>query len=190
MWNYDSLYTRNVHVFVLYNLRKSTKRLLVYVSLLIIFSCGGQLTEEEKKEFEAANKNVEIEVSDWIKNHAQYPNSYKSVSYSEFSQSVAKRNDEKIPGSEKYVIKHSHNILDKDSNLVTFSGYFILENEFDVNIIELERSNLMGGAFPPQTEIWTEQFGRSLNTQDSLDFLMKKQRVKDKLYKEFIDKLE
>ncbi len=165
-------------------------KLLMYMTLLIVFSCGHRLTEEEQQEFEATYENVETGVSDWIKNHAQYPDSYKSISFSEFSQSVSKRHDEKIPAYEKYVIKHTHKILDKDSNLVTFSGYFILENDFDVNIIEIERSNSIGGAFPPQTQVWTEQFGRHLNAQDSLELDQKQQQVKDKFIKEMKDGLE
>jgi hypothetical protein len=127
------------------------------------------LTKEEQKELEETYMKVENGVSDWIQNHAKYPDSYKSISFSEFSESASKRHDTKIPGSEKYVIKHTHEILDRDSNLVTFSGYFILENDFDINIIEKERSNSIGGAFPPQTEVWINQFGRKLNTQDSLE---------------------
>jgi hypothetical protein len=165
-------------------------KLLMYLTILTVFSCSHQLTEEEQKEFEATHEKVQTGVSDWIKNHALYSDSYESISFSGFSESVSKRHDEKIPGTEKYVIKHTHKIVDKDSNVVTFSGYFILENDFDVNIIELERSNSIGGAFPPQTQVWTNQFGRPLNAQDSLKLDQKQEQVKDKFIKEMKDGLK
>jgi len=164
-------------------------RLLALLTLLTAVSCGHQVSEEDQKKFQATFRNITEGVSGWITKHALYPESYEPISFSEFSQSGSIRHGEKIPGSEKYVIRHEHKILDKDSNLVTFSGYFILENDFDVNIIEVERSNSIGGAFPPQTQVWMEQFGRPLHAQDSLELDQKQKVVMDKFVKEMKDGL-
>lgn len=165
-------------------------RLLIFFTLLTLFSCGFLMTEEKQKEFDETYKKAQTGVSDWIKKNAIYPDSYESISFSEFSQSHRSIKGEKIPESENYVIKHTHKAFNKDSNLVTFSGYFILENDFDVNIIEIERSNSVSGAFPPRTQVWTDQFGRPLNAQDSLEFNKKQQEAKDKLIKEVREGLE
>ncbi len=165
-------------------------RLLTLFTLLTLFGCGILVSEEEQKEFDKTHKKVQKGVSDWIKKYAIYPDSYESISFSEFSQSHSSINGEKIPGSESYVIKHTHKAFNKDSNLVTFSGYFILENDFEVNIIEIKRSNSVSGAFPPRTQIWTDQFGRPLNAQDSLEFNKKQQEVKAKLIKDLREGLE
>ena len=113
-----------------------------------------------------------------------YPKSYESISFSEFSQSYNSRNGDKIPDSDNYVIKHTHKLLNKDSVMETFSGYFILENDFDVNIIEIERSNSIGGAFPSQTHIWINNFGRPINNQDSLHLGKKGDQFKERIIKE------
>jgi len=142
------------------------KQLSLLTLLLVLIGC---VSPEERQQYQESNKNAQKGVIEWIKKHALYPASYESISFSEFSQSHSSRSGEKIPGSENYLIKHTHKTLDKDSNLMTFSGYFILENDFDVNIIEVNRSNSFGGAFPPKTEIWMSQFGRALNADDSLE---------------------
>ena len=166
-------------------------KLIIYLILLLtITGCINVLSPEEKQQYQERYTNAQTGISDWIKKRALYPDSYESISFSEFSESVSKRHGEKILGSEKYVIKHTHKILDKDSNLITFSGYFILENNFEVNIIEVERSNSIGGAFPPQTQVWSDQFGRPLNAQDSLELDHKQQEVMDKFIKDTKGNLE
>lgn len=169
--------------------KKTTKTLITYLILMAVPGCGHRLTQEEQKKFENAYNNVQSGVSDWIKKYAMYPGSYQAISFGEFSQSVSKRHNKVIPNTERYIIKHTHNILDKDSNLTTFSGYFILEHDFDVNIIELERSKSMGGAFPPITQVWTDKFGRPLNAKDSLEFEKKQQQVNERFLKEMKDGL-
>ncbi|MFT5971137.1 MAG: hypothetical protein ACI8ZO_001656 [Flavobacteriales bacterium] len=165
-------------------------KLLTYLTLLTIVGCVNVLSPEEKRQYQERYTKAQAGVSDWINKHALYPDSYKSISFGQFSESVSKRHDEKISGTEKYVIKHTHKIFDKDSNSVTFSGYFILENDFDVNIIEVERSNSIGGAFPPQTQVWTDKFARPLNAQDSLELDKKQEKVMDKFIKEMKDGIE
>jgi len=165
-------------------------KLLTFFTILTISSCGHRLSSEEQQQYQDKINKVQSGVSDWIKKHALYPDSYESISFGEFSESVSIRHDEKIPNTENYVIKHIHKILDKDSNLTTFSGYFILEYDYSVNIIETERSNSIGGAFPPHIQVWTDKFGRPGNQQDSLEIEQKQKQVTNKFINELKDGLK
>jgi hypothetical protein len=173
-----------------FSTRQDRMKLLIILTILTIGSCGHRLSPEEEKQYQDNMNKVQNGVSNWIKKQALYPDSYESVSFVEYSESFSKRHDEKIPNTENYVIKHTHKILDKDSILTIFSGYFILEHDYSVNIIETERSNSIGGAFPPQIQVWTDKFGRPENHQDSLEFEQKQKQVTNKFINELKDGLE
>lgn len=153
-------------------------------------SCGHRLSPEEQRQYQDNISKVENGISNWIKRHALFPDSYESVSFGEYSESSINRHDEKIPNTEIYVMRHTHRILDKDSILRTFSGYFILEHDYSINIIETERSNSIGGAFPPQIQVWTDRFGRPENHQDSLEFQQKQRQVMNRYINELKDGLK
>ena len=156
-------------------------KLLTLLVILTLSTCSHRLSHEEQLQYDARYTKAQNAVSNWIKKHALYPNSYESVAFSEYSESVGTRNDEKNPNTENYVIKHTHKILDKDSNLTTFSGYFILEYNYSVNIIETVRSNSIVGSYPPQTQVWTDKYGRLPNRQDSIDLDKQQEQVTDKI---------
>lgn len=165
-------------------------KFLKILAILTISNCGHKLSPIEQKQYQENINKAQNEVSKWIKEHALYPESYESVSFGEYSESFSKRVDEKIPNTETYIIKHTHKILDKDSNMTTFSGYFILEHDYSVNIIEAERSKSIGGAFPPQLQIWMDNFGRPANHQDSLEFEEKQKRFTNKIINELKEGIE
>lgn len=142
------------------------------------------MTEEERKRYRLKKQQTEQAVSAWIKNRALYPDSYEPISFSDFAESFTSKSGVKVIGSETYSIKHSHRIFDVDSNPATFTGYFLLENDFEVNIIEEQRSNSFAGAFPPVVEIWTTRFGRSMNHRDSLDLAKKQKTVQEEFVRE------
>lgn len=157
----------------------NTLAISLFISLL--YSCASNELPDEVKAIKSKSEN---EIKKWIKNHALYPDSYEPKSFSEFSQSYGSRNGDKIPNSDNYVIKHIHQLLNTDSMIETFSGYFILENNFDVNIIEIERSTSIGGAYPPKTKIWLDKFGRPENSDDSLHLEKKESVHKKRIIKE------
>lgn len=152
--------------------------------------CVNRQSPEEQQQFEERYTKAQHAVTTWIKKYALYPDSYESVSFSEYSESVTKRHDEEIPNSRNYVIKHTHKLLDKDRNMTTFTGYFILEHDYSINRIEIQRSNSSGGAFPPQTQIWTDKYGRPLNKQDSIDFDNQQKQVRNKIINDLKSGLE
>ncbi|MFN6943310.1 MAG: hypothetical protein ACK4ND_00070 [Cytophagaceae bacterium] len=147
-------------------------KLLTLLIILTLSSCGNRQERYEK---------AQNAVSGWIKKYALYPDSYEPVSFGEYSESVSKRHNKKIPNSENYIIKHTHRILDKDSNLTTFSGYFFLEHDYYVSMIETEPGNSISGPFPPRTQVWTDYYRRPMNRQDSIELNQRRERVKKKL---------
>jgi len=156
-------------------------KLLALVIVLIFGGCVNRLSPEEELQSRENSNQAQRAVTNWIRKYAQYPESYEPVSFSGYSESVSKRKDKKLPDTETYVIKHTHNLLDRDSNMSTFTGYFIMGHDYSVNIIEIERSNSFGGAFPSRTQIWTNKFGRALNRKDSLELEKQRQQVNGKM---------
>ncbi len=139
------------------------------IIILTLTSCIYRHSLEERKLFQNNFNNTQSAVTKWIKEHAMYPESYYSVSFEEYSESWEKNGSVKVPNSECYKIKHSHKLLNKDSILETFDGYFIMDNNFVMNTIEIEKSNSFCGAFPPEIRVWTDKFERLLNSQDSME---------------------
>jgi len=148
-------------------------KILSYLLLLACIGCSNMLTPEEKERYEKCQE----EVSAWIKNYAQYPESYESISFEAYSELVSKQEGVKIHESEVYVLKHVHKILDRDSIMETFTGYFILAHDFSVNIIETSRSNETGRAFPPRVALWMDQFGRPQTAEDCIDLEQKEKNA-------------
>lgn len=161
--------------------------LLIFISLS---SCQSYLSAEQEKEYEKRNVAAQKAVTDWIKKYAKYPDSYEAVSFSDYSESFTSVNEKRIPESDSYVIKHSHKMLNKDSVLSTFSGYFIMEYDYFVSIIEKERSSATGKVFPPKTQVWMDVFGREANKQDSLEYKERYAKVTGKLVNELTKGLE
>ncbi len=165
-------------------------RAILILLFLTQFGCRKIISLEEMPEYQNKTKQAETEVSNWIKKYALYPDSYESISFTEYSESYSSRGNEKIPNSENYIIKHSHKLLNKDSSMVIFTGYFIMEYDYFISIIEKDRSNATGGAFPPLTSIWTNEFGRPLTNEDSLDLKKRHTQVTDDFIKEIKDGLD
>jgi len=150
---------------------------LRYLVLLMFVGCISIQSPEEKSAQAERYQKSQESVTNWIKYNALYPESYKSVSFSEYSESISYRFGAPIQGTTNYFLRHVHEILDKDSVVKTFSGYFILEDNYSVNIIETQKSNSLGGAFPPRVNIWLEKFGRPRTEQDSIDLAQKEKET-------------
>jgi hypothetical protein len=163
-------------------MKKLSKKILWM--MVLISSCWP--STEEHKHFLDNRDKTQKAVSAWIKDHALYPESYKSISFDEYSESYTDRNGVKKKGSECYSILHTHEILDKDSILKSFTGYFVLDNEFIVNRIEEQKSNISGTSFPPKTEIWINRFGRTANHQDTVLF----HQLQKKFTSRFVNELK
>lgn len=137
--------------------------------LLFLSSCGSHiLSSEEQKQLIVRQTKCENTVSDYIKKHAQFPESYESLAFSDYMEMHGDRNGVWIPDSEDYVIFHKHKLKDLNGEMKIFSGYFHLTYDYEVDIIETKKSDKIS-AWPPETKIWTSQFGKPLNAQDSLE---------------------
>lgn len=162
----------------------------IYILLLLLLACKTNISNEQFKDSEERRENTEKAVSEWIKKYAKFPDSYEPLSFSDYEESYSSNDKGKIPNSENYKIRHSHKILTKDSVLETYTGYFILEYDYFVSAIENKKSNMIGGAFPPKTEIWTERYGRDLNSIDSLELKKREELQTQKVFNELKEALE
>ena len=155
-------------------------------TLLIFFiSCHGhRMTNEEIEAWNLRQKKCEQAVTHWIKLHALYPETYQSLGFNEYSESCNDDNGKKVDNSENYIIFHTHSIKNINGDTVTFSGYFKLEYDYFVDIIDTSKTNSVGGAYPPQTEVWLRQFGKATTTDDSLDIERRKKKAIRKLVKD------
>jgi hypothetical protein len=167
------------------------KYLIFFFLLINSFSCGYNiLTDEEIKKNNEIKKEVEESISSWIIKYALYPKSYQSISFEEFTTSIEQNKEGKITNSEVYVMKHTHKILDKDSIIKEFSGYFILNNGFKITSIENVRSNSNGGGSTLDWNVWLSKFGKTLNHEDSVEFKNYEKSQIKKLFKDLKSGLE
>lgn len=153
---------------------------------MMVLICSCRSSSEEHKDFLVNRDKTQKAVSAWIMDHALNPDSYKSISFDEYSESNIDINGVKKKGSECYSILHTHEILDKDSILKSFTGYFVLDNEFIVNRVEEKKSNISGNSFPPETAIWINRFGRPANHQDTVLF----HQLQKKFTSRFVNELK
>ncbi|WMJ71999.1 hypothetical protein RCC89_02255 [Cytophagaceae bacterium ABcell3] len=154
---------------------------IIFIALLLInTSCISFLSEEEIKELEEKQEKAENSVKQWIQKYALYPKSYEEIAFDHFQEGYTSRKGKKVPDSETYVIWHKHKLLTRDSIPSTFSGYFLMENDFYITLIEEKRSNAIAGGFPPKVNDWMEKLGRELNYNDTLELNQRQQIVTEK----------
>lgn len=154
--------------------------------LLFLFACSNRMSEQEAKEYIERKKKAEFTVMNWIKEHAYYPESYLPQSFSNYTESHTENSGSPEPYTENYVIHHTHQILDKDSILQTFSGYFMIEYDYTVSMIEKERSNSISAGSELNLGIWMEQFGGLDQKRDSIE----KQHQYEMKEKKFINEIK
>jgi len=87
----------------------------------------------------------------FIKNNAQFPNTYKPVEFLKYSWSEG---DNKT----MYEIQHHYKLKNKEGKIVEASNFFIFNQNFEINIIEKVRSNIISVSEPDIKE-WLEEFG-------------------------------
>ena len=120
---------------------------IILLSLFAFTSCYDTSPDYAQKDIEAAVKS-------WILKYAKYPQSYKPESWSQYDYGVTVSKGKKVLGEDNYSIRHKHTLRNKDSVLTEFEAYFIVENNLEVNVIEMERSRSIGGSYPPKIKIW------------------------------------
>ncbi len=165
-------------------------RVITILIILTVLGCRKYIPLEDVPEYQDQINKAKTGVSNWIQKFALYPDSYEPISFSEYAESYTSDDGKKVPNSDNYIIKHSHRIRNKDSNMVIYTGYFLMEYDYFISIIETERSKATGKAFPPKTEIWMNDFGRPLNKQDSLELEVRHKQVYDNFINEMKDGLK
>lgn len=164
--------------------KSHTYKNIVFVLTIVLSSCGHRMSKKETDDYSARKKLCEEAVARFIKNYAAYPESYVPIDYTEYRESETVNNDGKVPNSEKFSIKHSHKIKARNGDTCVFSGYFKLEHDYFVDIIEDTLSNSIGSAYPPILNAWLDKFGRQLNFQDSAIWKIRAQERRIELFDE------
>ena len=152
----------------------------IYI-ILSATSCENRrrLTAEEQVDVEKRYNRTQEAVSSWILNHAIYPTSYEPLSFSNYSEPVTMENDEKIPKTQCYRIKHVHNILDKDSSEATYIGYFTLDYKYRVTMIETLETGAFSGMSLSAIKEWTDKYGKPFSMEDSSLYKEQQQEAKE-----------
>lgn len=141
------------------------------VLLLSLFvGCGQRLSPEESAKAKEQFANCQEAVKQWIVTHATYPESYSSISFDEYTTCRKLNGDEPIPNSETYAIHHTHRLRSVSGDTTTYSGYFVLDNEFNVGIVETHRSAAISAGSEPDWKDWTDLFGRPMTAEDTAVF--------------------
>ncbi len=163
------------------------RRLLYFFTGLILIGCTFNF--ESGSKFNDKEERLKTELSNWIKKYALYPDSYESVSFSGFTHMIQIIDGDTLFDTEKYKIQHVHKLLDRDSIMTTFEGFFVLNYDFSVNMIETERNLSIGGAYPPEINEWIDKHGRDLTSVDSVELLKFKPNLIDFEIKRAIDSI-
>jgi hypothetical protein len=136
----------------------------------LIVSCDQRLSPEETAKANEQFVKCQEAVKQWIATHAMYPESYSSISFDEYATGRKLNGDEPIPNSETYELRHTHRLRTVTGDTTTYSGYFVLDNEFNVGIVETQRSTAIGAGSVPDWKDWTDLFGRPMTAEDTAAF--------------------
>lgn len=144
--------------------------------LLIAFllcGCGHIVTAEEMKKRDADMAMCRTAIKEWILAHAVHPESYQPVTFDEFSTGLTLNGASPVPGSETFTLHHTHRMLTNKGDTASYSGYFLLDNEFRVGIIESNRTNANEAGTYPEWQAWTDRFGRPMTGLDSSEWRLR-----------------
>jgi hypothetical protein len=109
-------------------------------------------TIEEHKN-SAKKKDVITSIKQFIKDNSQYPNSYEPKEFTNYTWGG-------IEDDLFFEIQHKYILKQTDGRMVEITNYFILNNQFQIMLIETSRSNTIK-AYPPKLEEWISKFGKT-----------------------------
>lgn len=110
----------------------------------------GSVIEEHK--LSGKKKNIEVSVKDFIKTHSQFPDSYQPISFDKFTW-IGDGDDI------SFEIQHTYKLKQRNGKEIQAANYFILDKNFRVMLIEVNRSTTTK-VDPPQIEEWMLKFGK------------------------------
>lgn len=132
----------------------------IYLFVLALFFTYGCNTSNVNKN----NKlKVEQAVSDWIKLNSDYPDSYLSQTFSNFSEV-----DFSIELSEpqKYFrITHAYKLMSSDKRILENKHFFVIDDKMRVGIISKKETSLLQSV-PPSVFDWAISFGEKFRNID------------------------
>lgn len=121
---------------------------------------------EKKKQDEITHARVEEKLNLFISTYALYPESYIPISFTgHHDYAVYSGASVEKEFSVAHVVVHNYKLKTSLGELVTVNQVFKLNLDFLVLMIETVESGTIS-YWPPQLDLWLNQFGRSLTEQD------------------------
>ncbi len=109
---------------------------------------------------------IEKTISNFIKKYSKYPLTYKSISFPKFSIGSD------ATGFIDFNIRHKYEIKNNRGQRIKITSAFILDSSLNINVIEKD-SSLFISSYPPKLNEWFKEYGRNLNSRDSVELRLK-----------------
>jgi hypothetical protein len=128
---------------------------------------AGEITEHYYKSVKAnstyANKLPKLKkaISDFIKKYAMFPATYVGCGFSGLQEPY-----------EGLRVDHAFVLKNKQGTVDTVKFNFVVNNRYEMQAIEPTWTGTVS-AFPPKISDWLTEYGRELNSKDSLDLNFK-----------------
>ncbi|HEX7845529.1 MAG TPA: hypothetical protein VF476_06960 [Chitinophagaceae bacterium] len=114
----------------------------------------------------AKEPEVKKTVSAFIKHYASHPGSYKPISFPLFSMGSDDR------GLSGFKVRHEYEIKNNKGVIVKTISAFALDKNLNIHVIEKDSTSYTA-SYPPKLDYWLTNFGRRLNSNDSITLNLK-----------------
>jgi hypothetical protein len=145
-----------------------------FVILILLTACNPFHIAEKRKAFALLQAKSKETVTDFIKNYAQYPETYEPISFGYFERQMGNASTGE---HERFTIFHEFTIRNLIGELTVIKTYFFLNENFVVCVVYNELHP--NGAYAYSSlKLWTSTVGRQF-TQEELDELKEQFKVFD-----------
>ena len=121
-------------------------------------TCDSQVANNNSSE-----ENIKKKVTEWILSNADFPSSYKSISFASFE--VIDFNVTGYSSKKYYRITHKYKLNSRNNKEVSNTHLFVLTENHKVSIIS-EEETLMLQSVPPSVFDWAINFGEKFENTD------------------------
>jgi len=138
---------------------KLLKEVLFLIIISTLVSCA-QRSRAEQERLSIIKLEVELKIQKWIESHSNYPESYSSKSFSEFTISGEKED-------ETYLSKHSFLLRQNDSTLKEQIWNFEVKKDFFVFAASEEDGKEYNYKIGVDLESWFKKNGGRLSNEEA-----------------------
>ncbi len=126
------------------------------IILFLLNGCISLLSVEEKKAMSISESKSKDTVVNFIKKYAQFPETYKPISFGYFSKQLA---DTSGGSNERFTLLHKFSIRNLSGEVIIMKVYFFLNKNFVVCAVYNELHPKGRYAYS-SLELWTTTVGR------------------------------